>query len=56
LFAPFVQADMSMKRKQGGLGLGLFVAARLCELNGGSLELHREGRWTVARARFRLAR
>jgi DNA-binding NarL/FixJ family response regulator len=56
LFAPFVQADMSMKRERGGLGLGLFVAARLCEVNGGRLDLRREGQWTVAEARFRLSR
>jgi DNA-binding NarL/FixJ family response regulator len=56
LLAPFVQADMSMKRERGGLGLGLFVAARLCEVNGGRLELRREGQWTVAEARFRLSR
>jgi DNA-binding NarL/FixJ family response regulator len=54
LFAPFVQGDMSMKRRRGGLGLGLFVAARLCELNRGHLELLRDGGWTVARARFAL--
>jgi DNA-binding NarL/FixJ family response regulator len=55
LFDPFVQADMSTKRERGGLGLGLFVAARLCEVNGGSLEVLREGQQTVARARFGLA-
>jgi DNA-binding NarL/FixJ family response regulator len=55
LLGPFVQADMSMKRSRGGLGLGLFVAARLCEVNGGRLDLHRDGRWTVAEARFGLA-
>jgi DNA-binding NarL/FixJ family response regulator len=56
LFGPFVQADMSTKRTRGGLGLGLFVAARLCELNRGGLEVRRDGRWTVAEARFHLAR
>jgi DNA-binding NarL/FixJ family response regulator len=55
LFAPFVQADMSTRRERGGLGLGLFVAARLCELTGGHLDLRREGGQTVAEARFRLA-
>jgi DNA-binding NarL/FixJ family response regulator len=55
LFGPFVQADMSMRRRRGGLGLGLFVATRLCELGGGRLELRREGGQTVAEARFRLA-
>ena len=56
LFSPFVQADMSMRREHGGLGLGLFVAARLCELTGGGVDLRREGDQTVAEARFRLAR
>jgi DNA-binding NarL/FixJ family response regulator len=56
LFGPFVQADMSMRRPRGGLGLGLFVATRLCELGGGRLELRREDGQTVAAARFRLAR
>jgi two-component system, NarL family, response regulator LiaR len=55
LFAPFVQADMSMKRERGGLGLGLFVVTRLCELNGGRLDLRREGAETVAEARFGLS-
>jgi DNA-binding NarL/FixJ family response regulator len=56
LFAPFVQADMSMRRERGGLGLGLFVASRLCELNGGGLDVRRQSGQTVAEARFRLAR
>ncbi len=55
LFEPFVQGDMSTQRQHGGMGLGLFVAARLCELGGGRLEVRREGGRTVAEARFRLA-
>jgi DNA-binding NarL/FixJ family response regulator len=55
LFEPFVQGDMSTQRPHGGMGLGLFVAARLCELGGGRLEVRREGGRTVAEARFRLA-
>ena len=55
LFRPFVQADMSSRRERGGLGLGLFVASRLCELGGGRLDLRREGGCTVAEARFLLA-
>jgi DNA-binding NarL/FixJ family response regulator len=54
LFRPFVQADMSTQREQGGLGLGLFVAVRLCEANGGRLDMRREGDLTVAEARFLL--
>jgi DNA-binding NarL/FixJ family response regulator len=56
LFAPFVQADMSMRRERGGLGLGLFVASRLCEVNGGGLDVRRQSGETVAEARFPLAR
>ena len=55
LFEPFVQKDMSTRRTHGGMGLGLFVSSRLCELGGGRLELRRDGEHTVAEARFRLA-
>lgn len=55
LFRPFVQADMSVTRQQGGLGLGLFVASRLCEAEGAHLDIRREGGRTVAEARFPLA-
>jgi DNA-binding NarL/FixJ family response regulator len=54
LFGPFVQGDMSTRRRQGGLGLGLFVVARLCELGGGRLELRRDQGRTVAQARLGL--
>jgi signal transduction histidine kinase len=55
LFAPFVQEDMSAHRRQGGLGLGLFVASRLCQASGGRLDIRRSGDRTVAEARFGLA-
>jgi DNA-binding NarL/FixJ family response regulator len=55
LLRPFVQADMSTRREKGGLGLGLFVASRLCEIGGGRLDLRREDQRTVAEARFLLA-
>jgi DNA-binding NarL/FixJ family response regulator len=55
LLRPFVQADMSSRRERGGLGLGLFVASRLCELGGGRLDLRREDECTVAEGRFLLA-
>jgi DNA-binding NarL/FixJ family response regulator len=55
LLRPFVQADMSTQREAGGLGLGLFVASRLCEIGGGRLELGRDDGHTVAEARFLLA-
>ena len=54
LLGPFAQGDMSTQRTRGGLGLGLFVAARLCEKAGGRLELRRDGDRTVAEARFGL--
>ncbi|MGH2766290.1 MAG: ATP-binding response regulator [Actinomycetota bacterium] len=55
LFGPFVQGDMSTQRRHGGMGLGLFVAGRLCELGGGRLDVRREHGHTVAEARFRLS-
>jgi DNA-binding NarL/FixJ family response regulator len=55
LFGPFVQEDMSARRRQGGLGLGLFVASRLCQASGGRLDIRRSGNRTVAEARFGLA-
>jgi DNA-binding NarL/FixJ family response regulator len=41
--------------EDGRLGLGLFVAARLCEAGGGRLEVRREGQDTVAEASFPLS-
>jgi DNA-binding NarL/FixJ family response regulator/anti-sigma regulatory factor (Ser/Thr protein kinase) len=55
LFHAFVQADMSVTRERSGMGLGLFVASRLCEAEGGRLDLRREDGRTVAEARFLLA-
>ncbi len=46
---PFTQGDQSMTRTSSGLGLGLFAAARLAEILGGSIELRpRLGGGTVA--------
>jgi DNA-binding NarL/FixJ family response regulator/anti-sigma regulatory factor (Ser/Thr protein kinase) len=55
LFQAFVQADMSVTRERSGMGLGLYVASRLCEAEGGRIDLRREGGRTVAEARFLLA-
>jgi signal transduction histidine kinase len=51
IFEPFRQADESMTRKYGGLGLGLSVARELATLMGGSItvesELDKGSRFTV---------
>lgn len=39
IFKPFVQADLSLSRKYGGTGLGLFIARRLAERLGGGIRL-----------------
>jgi CheY-like chemotaxis protein len=43
LFEPFIQADQSLARVHGGLGLGLALAKRLMELHGGSIEAESAG-------------
>lgn len=53
LFQPFFQADRSLDRSRGGLGLGLSLAKGLVELHGGEISAHSEGhgrgaRFTVA--------
>ncbi|MEA3466331.1 MAG: response regulator, partial [Thermodesulfobacteriota bacterium] len=39
MFQPFVQADSSNTRQQGGTGLGLTISRQLCQLMGGELTL-----------------
>ncbi len=39
IFEPFTQADRSLDRSQGGLGIGLTLVRRLVELHGGSVRV-----------------
>jgi two-component system CheB/CheR fusion protein len=43
LFQPFAQADDSMDRSKGGLGLGLALVKGLVELHGGDVSAHSQG-------------
>lgn len=43
LFSPFLQADHSLDRSRGGLGLGLAMVKELAELHEGSAEAFSEG-------------
>lgn len=43
IFEMFVQADTSIDRARGGLGIGLTLARRLVEMHGGTLEADSQG-------------
>ena len=43
VFELFTQADRTLDRAQGGLGIGLTLVKRLVEMHGGSVEAHSEG-------------
>jgi CheY-like chemotaxis protein len=44
LFELFTQADRSLARSQGGLGIGLSLVRTLVELHGGRVDMRSEGR------------
>jgi signal transduction histidine kinase/CheY-like chemotaxis protein len=54
LFRPFAQADDTLHRSQGGLGLGLALVKGLVELHGGRVEARSEGRDRGAEVAFEL--
>ena len=43
VFDMFVQADTSLERASGGLGIGLTLVKNLVELHNGTIEVHSEG-------------
>jgi len=54
VFDQFQQADSSITRRYGGLGLGLAIARRLVEMHGGSIEAESAGEQQGATFRVRL--
>jgi CheY-like chemotaxis protein len=44
IFEMFIQADQSLERSHGGLGIGLTLVKRLVELHGGSITASSDGR------------
>jgi two-component system CheB/CheR fusion protein len=56
LFEPFNQADTSIDRSRGGLGLGLALVRRLVEMHGGTVQAHSKGVNMGTRIDIRLPR
>lgn len=53
IFSPFEQGDASIRRRFGGLGLGLSISKSLAEAHGAKLEAESEGRNNGATFRLR---
>jgi CheY-like chemotaxis protein len=56
LFEPFVQADRSLNRSRGGLGLGLALVKTLAELHGGTIAARSPGLGRGSEVTLRLPR
>lgn len=54
IFRPFEQAEVSITRQFGGLGLGLAISKALVEMHGGTIEAHSEGKGKGSTFRVRL--
>jgi CheY-like chemotaxis protein/two-component sensor histidine kinase len=54
IFDLFVQADRTLERSQGGLGIGLSVVRRLVQMHGGSVSAHSSGLGSGASFQIRL--
>jgi PAS domain S-box-containing protein len=54
VFQPFAQADKTLDRSKGGLGLGLALVKGMVELHGGSVKVESEGPGTGAQFTVRL--
>jgi PAS domain S-box-containing protein len=54
IFNAFEQAELSMRRQFGGLGLGLTISKALVEMHGGTIEAHSDGKGKGATFRLSL--